>query len=92
MKIIEQIRNSKKNNKKIISILIDPDKTNEDKLTSTIKLCNSNKIDLIFFGGSLINSTTSEHYLRLIKKNSKMSDIEQKGGRGVESISLFLIY
>ena len=72
MKIIEQIRNSKKNNKKIISILIDPDKTTEDKLTSTIKLCNSNKIDLIFFGGSLINSTTSEHYLRLIKKNSKI--------------------
>ena len=72
MKIIEQIRNSKKNNKKIISILIDPDKTTEDKLTSTIKLCNLNKIDLIFFGGSLINSTTSEHYLRLIKKNSKI--------------------
>ena len=68
MKIIEQIRNSKKNNKKIISILIDPDKTTEDKLTSTIKLCDSNRIDLIFFGGSLINSTTSEHYLRLIKK------------------------
>ena len=71
MKIIEQIRNSKKNNKKIISILIDPDKITEDKLTSTIKLCNSNKIDLIFFGGSLINSTTSEHYLRLIKKTVK---------------------
>ena len=26
------------------------------------------------------------------KKNGKISDIEQKGGRGVESISLFLIY
>jgi len=72
MKIIEQIRNSKKNNKKIISILIDPDKTTEDKLTSTIKLCNANKIDFIFFGGSLINSSLSKHYLRLIKKNSKI--------------------
>ncbi len=72
MKIIEQIKNSKKNNKKIISILVDPDKTTEDKLTSTIKLCNTNKIDLIFFGGSLINSSMSEHYLRLIKKNSKI--------------------
>ena len=48
MKIIEQIRNSKKSNKKIISVLIDPDKTTEDKLTSTVKLCNTNKIDLIF--------------------------------------------
>ena len=72
MKIIEQIRNSKKSNKKIISVLIDPDKTTEDKLTSTVKLCNTNKIDLIFFGGSLINSSMSEHYLRLIKKNSKI--------------------
>ena len=72
MKIIEQIRNSKKRNKKIISVLIDPDKTTEDNLTSTIKLCNTNKIDLIFFGGSLINSSMSEHYLRLIKKNSKI--------------------
>ena len=26
------------------------------------------------------------------KKIDKISDIEQKGGRGVESISLFLIY
>ena len=26
------------------------------------------------------------------KKPGKISDIEQKGGRGVESISLFLIY
>ena len=26
------------------------------------------------------------------KKNGKISDIEQKGGRGVESISLFLTY
>ena len=72
MKIIEYIRNSKKNNKKIISILIDPDKTSEDKLTSTIKLCNTNKIDLIFFGGSLVNSSRSERYLRLIKKTSKI--------------------
>ena len=72
MKIIEQIRNSKKSNKKIISVLIDPDKTTEDKLTSTVKLCNTNKIDLIFFGGSLINSSMSEHYLQLIKKNSKI--------------------
>ena len=72
MKIIEKIKYSKKNNKKIISVLVDPDKTTEDKLTSTIKLCNTNKIDLIFFGGSLINSSMSEHYLQLIKKNSKI--------------------
>ena len=96
MKIIEQIRNSKKNNKKIISILIDPDKTTEEKLTSTIKLCNTNKIDLIFFGGSLINSTTSEHYLRLIKKNSKIPIIlfpgtNTKISNGADGLSLIHI-
>ena len=29
---------------------------------------------------------------RVPKKNGKISDIEQKGGRGVESNSLFLTY
>ena len=70
MQILKHIIDSKKKNKKLISILIDPDKIDERKLIQTTQLCSKNKVDYIFFGGSFITKDKSQKYIKLIKKNS----------------------
>ena len=62
MKIIEQIRNSKKNNKKIISILIDPDKNPIRQLDPVIK---ASDVFIPIADSHFINVTTARWILQL---------------------------
>ena len=60
----------KKAGKKCFSVLIDPDKVNEDGLLKLIYLANENKVDYFFVGGSLLSKDSTEWTVSIIKSNS----------------------
>ncbi len=69
--IYKSIINAQKQGRKVLSVLLDPDKQNLDNLKDVIRLCNEAEIDYILIGGSLITISTEP----LIKKIKRGSDI-----------------
>ncbi len=55
--------------KKQFAVLIDPDKTNKEKLTETIKKAVNCNIDFFFIGGSLLTDNTFDDFICHIKQN-----------------------
>ena len=72
MKIYRKILKSKKENRKIFSVLIDPDKQSEQSLINSINHANKAKVDLILIGGSLLKKDCLDQSISIIKKNSKI--------------------
>lgn len=71
--IYQHILNNKALNKKLLAVLIDPDKQTPEKLINTINICNSSNVDFIFFGGSLLNEPAQfEKNLVEIKKHTQI--------------------
>ena len=69
MNILDKIINSKKEGKKQIAVLIDPDKLNTDELVNLISKIATSHINYIFVGGSLLSSDQMDKYINLIKQN-----------------------
>ena len=81
MKIYNSILQSKKNQKKLFAILIDPENTNTEQLRSIVKKSNKAQIDLFLIGGSLITKHTSlEKSIEMIKNLSNIPVIIFPGG------------
>lgn len=53
--------------KKLLAVLIDPDKARRDNLSQLADYANAGQIDLFLWGGSLVNAPQSEYYLKLLK-------------------------
>ena len=68
MKIYDKIINNY-NKHKLFSLLIDPEKYDQQSLDHIIKLANSTGVDFILVGGSLL-SDTLERTIQLIKNNT----------------------
>ena len=81
MKIYNSILESKKHQKKLFAILIDPENTNTEQLRSIIKRSNKAQIDLFLIGGSLITKNTSlDQSIETIKNLSNIPVIIFPGG------------
>lgn len=66
--IINSIHESKK---KRIAVLIDPDSISDNsQLNNTLLLCESNKVDLILVGGSLITNGNWDNCIKQIKSKT----------------------
>ena len=59
-------------NKKMFSVLIDPDKQNFADLHKTVSKCNDSQIDFFLVGGSIITKGDIATTVRFIKENSKI--------------------
>lgn len=59
-------------NKKMFSVLIDPDKQNFADLHKTVSKCNDAQIDFFLVGGSIITKGDIATTVRFIKENSKI--------------------
>jgi len=59
-------------NKKMFSVLIDPDKQNFADLHKTVSRCNDAQIDFFLVGGSIITKGDIATTVRFIKENSKI--------------------
>lgn len=61
-----------KQQKKLFTVLIDPDKQNFAELLKTIHLCNQAKIDFFLVGGSIITNGDIDKTVHAIKENSNI--------------------
>jgi len=57
---------------KQLALLVDPDKADQDYLIQLCTLANSNKIDLILIGGSLLTDGDLAEVIRTIKEHSNI--------------------
>lgn len=74
--ILKSLVEKKKKGQKLLSVLIDPDKIkNEESLANLLKVCEVDRVDFIFIGGSLLISDTLNETVLFIKKNSDIPTI-----------------
>ena len=69
-KIYDSLKAKSAENKKMFSVLIDPDKQNFADLHKTVTKCNEAKIDFFLVGGSIITKGDINTTVRFIKENS----------------------
>lgn len=53
--------------KKLLAVLIDPDKAQRDNLKRLAAYANGGQVDVFLWGGSLVNAPQAEYYLRFLK-------------------------
>lgn len=66
---------AQKHGQKRLAVLIDPDKARRDNLEQLASFANDGLIDCFFWGGSLVNSTQSAYYLKLLKAHLKHTPV-----------------
>jgi len=69
--VLQHIVTSKKIGKKLLAVLLDPDKVNLENLSELSKKINQNA-DFIFVGGSTVSEGVTENLVRSLKKNSSL--------------------
>lgn len=72
-KILTSLVARKKNNQKLLTVLIDPDKIKSERsLNKLLITCEKYCIDFLFVGGSLLVKDSLSETVRFIKENSKI--------------------
>jgi len=66
--ILQFIENAKRNNQKLLALLLDPDKISVEDIDKKISIINSKKIDLIFVGGSLLFTNVMDEFIIKLKE------------------------
>lgn len=70
--IVSHIRTAKKNDQKLLAILLDPDKISLEEVREKIGILKKTTIDLILVGGSLLFSNQLDALLLEIKKHTNL--------------------
>lgn len=70
--VIENIKKAKKEGKKLLAVLLDPDKLDLETITIHIKELNKSNADYIFVGGSKVDNGLTDTFVTVIKKQSKI--------------------
>lgn len=68
--IYQSIRLKQSEGKKMLAVLIDPDKANEDYLTASCQLINETEVELVFVGGSLLTDGDLEQTIKSIRSKT----------------------
>jgi len=68
--IYQILLEAKRNRKKLVAVLIDPEKSETQKLIVFLELVNRSSVDFIFVGGSIV-SKPIDSIVKIIKDNSK---------------------
>lgn len=68
-KILQGFKKAQEEKRKLLSILIDPDRISKKALSETIKLGQSESLDYFLIGGSLMHSDRFEMIISTIKEN-----------------------
>ena len=71
-KILEQIKKAKDSNKKLLAILLDPDKIELSNLPLVINKINKSTANLIFVGGSLLFQNVLDEFVKIVKQNTNL--------------------
>ncbi len=70
--ILAYIQKSSKKGKKILAVLLDPDKTSVQKIPSILKRIIKLKADFIFVGGSFVKNGTTDLFVKKLKTHTKI--------------------
>jgi putative glycerol-1-phosphate prenyltransferase len=70
--VLEFIGLAKKEQKKLLAILLDPDKLPLEKVAERMALINKNEVDLLFVGGSLLFTNILDQLIVQIKKHTSI--------------------
>ena len=65
--ILSALSRARSEGRKLLAVLVDPDKASRNNLDVLAGYANEGLIDYFFWGGSLVNQTQSSYYLRLLK-------------------------
>ena len=72
MNIYQDIQNAVFSNKRLLAVLIDPDKMRAEQVESFIKKVNATKANYIFVGGSEVEEQATERIVSEIKKFAQL--------------------
>ncbi|TXF89029.1 geranylgeranylglyceryl/heptaprenylglyceryl phosphate synthase [Neolewinella aurantiaca] len=61
--------------KKLLAVLIDPDKARRENLLELAAHANKGEVDVFLWGGSLVNALQAEYFLKLLKDNAKSTPV-----------------
>jgi putative glycerol-1-phosphate prenyltransferase len=61
------LTNARAAGKKLLAVLIDPDKARRGNLQQLANFANCGDVDVFLWGGSLVNAPQAEYYLKLLK-------------------------
>ncbi len=67
-KLLQSIIESKKQGKKSLALLLDPDKLAIDQLQTTVDQIHKKKVDFLFVGGSTVNLGVTDVFVKELKK------------------------
>lgn len=70
--ILDIINNAKSNKERLLAILLDPDKIELSKISSTISKINDSNANLIFIGGSLLFKNILDAFVAKVKEHTKL--------------------
>lgn len=70
--ILNYIQNAKKNNQKLLAILLDPDKTTLETIPDVVRKINESGANLIFVGGSLLFKNVLDDFVQIVKNNTHL--------------------
>lgn len=73
--IIDSIIKAKNANKKLLAVLLDPDKLDLKKIKDVVQHINSNNIDFIFVGGSTVKNGITKRFVREIKAHTNIATV-----------------
>ena len=66
--IYQYFLSAMKEGKKLLAILLDPDKMNRETIVETIAKINSSTVDFIFVGGSSVEEKATDELVLKIKE------------------------
>ena len=70
--VLQQIISAKNNRKKLLAILLDPDKIELNDLPNVVKKIEQSNANLIIVGGSLLFKNVLDEFVQIVKENSKL--------------------
>ena len=70
--IYNKILSAKLNGKKLLAVLLDPDKLDLSQVSETVININQSKVDFIFVGGSTVKNGITDRFVKELKKITKI--------------------
>lgn len=70
--ILNYIQKAKKNNQKLLAVLLDPDKTSLKTIPDVVQQINESSAHFIFVGGSLLFNNVLDEFVQIVKKYTQL--------------------
>lgn len=70
--ILEYIQKASKKGKKLLAILLDPDKTSINEIPSNVKRIENLNANFIFVGGSFVENGITDVFVKILKEHTQL--------------------